>query len=53
MKRMMMLAALLLPTALIAHDHTVGGLQIIHPAAGATAPTAQAGAGIFPDREQR
>jgi periplasmic copper chaperone A len=38
MKRMMMLAALLLPTALIAHDYTVGGLQIIHPAAGARRP---------------
>ncbi|WP_424178010.1 copper chaperone PCu(A)C [Yoonia sp. TsM2_T14_4] len=41
------IAALLLPTPLIAHDYTVGGLQIIHPAAGATAPTAQAGAGYF------
>ncbi|WP_445808986.1 copper chaperone PCu(A)C [Yoonia sp.] len=47
MKRLMILAALMLPTALFAHDYTVGGLQIIHPAAGATAPTAQAGAGYF------
>lgn len=43
----LMIAALLLPTALSAHDYSVGGLQIIHPAAGATAPTAQAGAGYF------
>ena len=43
----LMIAALLLPTPLIAHDYAVGGLQIIHPAAGATAPTAQAGAGYF------
>ncbi|EAQ07557.1 copper chaperone PCu(A)C [Yoonia vestfoldensis] len=43
----LMIAALLLPTSVIAHDYTVGGLQIIHPAAGATAPAAQAGAGYF------
>lgn len=43
----LIIAALLLPTMLLAHDYTVGGLQIIHPAAGATAPTAQTGAGYF------
>ena len=43
----LIIAALLLPTMLLAHDYNVGGLQIIHPAAGATAPTAQTGAGYF------
>ena len=43
----LLIAVLLLPSALFAHDFTVGDLQIIHPAAGATVPTAQAGAGYF------
>lgn len=47
MKNLISAALLLLPTMAVSHDYSAGNLQIIHPAAGATAASAQTGAGYF------